>query len=100
MHCFFSFFNRHFLCEQDVLQGIGEVKVLEERSLTGTWDITSLQRWEWKTADHSETSETYDYLYINADILRNAPYLTPFNALFVFPSSQTTEGVVETKPSL
>uniref|UniRef100_A0A4W6CRT5 alpha-mannosidase n=1 Tax=Lates calcarifer TaxID=8187 RepID=A0A4W6CRT5_LATCA len=42
---------------KDVLQGIGEVKVLEERSLTGTWDITSLQRWKWKTADNSETSE-------------------------------------------
>lgn len=41
---------------KDVLQGIGEVKVLEERSLTGTWDINTLQRWKWKTADHLETS--------------------------------------------
>uniref|UniRef100_A0A3Q3WNI9 Alpha-mannosidase n=1 Tax=Mola mola TaxID=94237 RepID=A0A3Q3WNI9_MOLML len=42
---------------KDVLQGIGEVKVLEERSLTGTWDIANLQRWKWKTADNLETSE-------------------------------------------
>uniref|UniRef100_A0A665WKS1 Alpha-mannosidase n=1 Tax=Echeneis naucrates TaxID=173247 RepID=A0A665WKS1_ECHNA len=41
---------------KDALQGIGEVKVLEERSLTGTWDITSLQRWNWTTPDNLETS--------------------------------------------
>ncbi|XP_039997402.1 epididymis-specific alpha-mannosidase isoform X2 [Xiphias gladius] len=38
------------------LQGLGEVKVLEERSLTGTWDITSLQRWKWRTTDNLETN--------------------------------------------
>ncbi|KAK2863076.1 hypothetical protein Q5P01_002609 [Channa striata] len=42
---------------KDVLQGIGEVKVLEERSLTGTWDITHMQRWKWKTVDKLETNE-------------------------------------------
>ncbi|XP_042368296.1 LOW QUALITY PROTEIN: epididymis-specific alpha-mannosidase-like [Plectropomus leopardus] len=41
---------------KEVLQGLGEVKVLEERSLTGTWSIHSLQRWKWKTADNFETS--------------------------------------------
>uniref|UniRef100_A0A8D0ACS8 alpha-mannosidase n=1 Tax=Sander lucioperca TaxID=283035 RepID=A0A8D0ACS8_SANLU len=41
---------------KDVLQGIGEVEVLEERSLTGTWNITSLQRWKWRTADTLETN--------------------------------------------
>ncbi|XP_078132141.1 epididymis-specific alpha-mannosidase [Sander vitreus] len=41
---------------KDVLQGIGEVQVLEERSLTGTWNITSLQRWKWRTADTLETN--------------------------------------------
>uniref|UniRef100_A0A7N6A054 Alpha-mannosidase n=1 Tax=Anabas testudineus TaxID=64144 RepID=A0A7N6A054_ANATE len=39
----------------DLLQGIGEVKELEERSLTGTWDLPSLQRWKWKTADNLDT---------------------------------------------
>ncbi|XP_062300703.1 epididymis-specific alpha-mannosidase [Scomber scombrus] len=39
---------------KDVLRGIGEVKGMEERSLTGTWDIGSLQRWKWKTADNFE----------------------------------------------
>ncbi|XP_035469730.2 epididymis-specific alpha-mannosidase [Scophthalmus maximus] len=39
---------------KEVLRGIGEVKVLQERSLTGTWDVASLQRWKWKTADKTE----------------------------------------------
>lgn len=43
---------------KDVLQGIGEVKVLEERSLTGTWDVTTLQRWKWRTADNTETNDS------------------------------------------
>ncbi|KAM4611500.1 epididymis-specific alpha-mannosidase isoform 2-T2 [Polymixia lowei] len=40
---------------KEVLKGIGEVRALEERSLTGTWDITSLQRWKWNTANNLET---------------------------------------------
>lgn len=47
----------YFLFEQEVLQGVGEVKTLEERSLTGTWDLSSLQRWKWKTTSSQETSE-------------------------------------------
>lgn len=43
---------------KDVLQGLGEVKVLEERSLTGTWDVTTLQRWKWRTADNAETNDS------------------------------------------
>ncbi|XP_075884483.1 epididymis-specific alpha-mannosidase [Nelusetta ayraudi] len=43
---------------KDVLQGIGEVRVLEERSLTGTWDVTTLQRWKWRTADNTETNDS------------------------------------------
>lgn len=39
---------------KEALQGIGEVGALEERSLTGTWNISSLQRWTWKTADNCE----------------------------------------------
>ncbi|TWW63036.1 epididymis-specific alpha-mannosidase [Takifugu flavidus] len=42
---------------KEVLQGVGEVKVLEERSLTGTWDIGSLQRWKWKTTNSHETDD-------------------------------------------
>uniref|UniRef100_A0A3P9HAP9 Alpha-mannosidase n=1 Tax=Oryzias latipes TaxID=8090 RepID=A0A3P9HAP9_ORYLA len=36
---------------KEVLQGVGEVTMLEERSLTGTWDSAGLQRWSWKTAN-------------------------------------------------
>ncbi|KAM6960290.1 epididymis-specific alpha-mannosidase [Tautogolabrus adspersus] len=42
---------------KNVLQGVGEVKVLEERSLTGTWDINSLQRWKWNTTDNLDTNK-------------------------------------------
>ncbi|XP_076828184.1 epididymis-specific alpha-mannosidase-like isoform X2 [Brachyhypopomus gauderio] len=34
---------------KEVMQGIGEVETVQERSLTGTWDISELQRWSWKT---------------------------------------------------
>lgn len=38
-----------FLYSQSLLQGLGSVKQVEERSLTGTWDINALTRWKWKT---------------------------------------------------
>lgn len=65
----FSFFWLLFiLCfyngEQEALQGMGEVKGVEERSLTGTWDVASLQRWKWKTADNLENGEKHR-IYLN-----------------------------------
>lgn len=35
---------------KEVLQGMGDVKAVEERSLTGTWDVSDLQRWKWRTS--------------------------------------------------
>ncbi|KYO45727.1 epididymis-specific alpha-mannosidase [Alligator mississippiensis] len=35
-----------------LLKGLGTVVLVEERSLTGTWDINALNRWKWKTAQH------------------------------------------------
>ncbi|XP_047423150.1 epididymis-specific alpha-mannosidase [Sciurus carolinensis] len=32
-----------------ILRGLGPVVVVKERSLTGTWDAHSLQRWRWRT---------------------------------------------------
>ncbi|XP_059228113.1 epididymis-specific alpha-mannosidase-like [Mustela nigripes] len=32
-----------------LLQGLGSVAAVEERSLTGTWDVSTLRRWSWKT---------------------------------------------------
>lgn len=53
----------YFLFEQEALQGVGEVKTLEERSLTGTWDISSLQRWEWKTNSQEKSKkEAFDFV--------------------------------------
>lgn len=40
---------------KEELKRLGEVRALEERSLTGTWDINTLQRWKWKTADRLQT---------------------------------------------
>uniref|UniRef100_A0A4W5JMF9 Alpha-mannosidase n=1 Tax=Hucho hucho TaxID=62062 RepID=A0A4W5JMF9_9TELE len=36
---------------KEVLRGMGEVRALEERSLTGIWDISDLQRWKWKASE-------------------------------------------------
>uniref|UniRef100_A0A8C3X1Q8 Mannosidase alpha class 2B member 2 n=1 Tax=Catagonus wagneri TaxID=51154 RepID=A0A8C3X1Q8_9CETA len=34
---------------QSVLRGLGSVVAVEERLLTGTWDVSSLRRWRWRT---------------------------------------------------
>ncbi|XP_051020798.1 epididymis-specific alpha-mannosidase [Acomys russatus] len=34
------------------LRGLGSVIAVEERSLTGTWDVQMLQQWHWKTKGH------------------------------------------------
>ncbi|XP_007496824.1 epididymis-specific alpha-mannosidase isoform X1 [Monodelphis domestica] len=35
---------------KSLLQSMGTVAVVEERSLTGTWDVKDLNRWRWKTS--------------------------------------------------
>ncbi|XP_030095069.2 epididymis-specific alpha-mannosidase [Serinus canaria] len=52
---------------KSLLKGLGSVMAVEERSLTGTWDVNTLERWKWKTAQHpgkrffnsTETSEDF-----------------------------------------
>ncbi|XP_018416934.1 PREDICTED: epididymis-specific alpha-mannosidase isoform X2 [Nanorana parkeri] len=34
---------------KSLLKGLGDVKFVEERSLTGTWDVSSMEKWQWKT---------------------------------------------------
>uniref|UniRef100_A0A8C6E8B8 Alpha-mannosidase n=1 Tax=Moschus moschiferus TaxID=68415 RepID=A0A8C6E8B8_MOSMO len=42
---------------QSVLRGLGSVVSVEERSLTGTWDVSDMHRWTWSTRDpHPFTS--------------------------------------------
>ncbi|KAM9406881.1 epididymis-specific alpha-mannosidase [Salvelinus alpinus] len=43
---------------KEVLRGMGEVRALEERSLTGTWDIADLQRWKWKASEDPGRGES------------------------------------------
>ncbi|XP_068926270.1 epididymis-specific alpha-mannosidase isoform X2 [Petaurus breviceps papuanus] len=35
---------------KSLLQSLGTLASVEERSLTGTWDVKDLNRWKWKTA--------------------------------------------------
>ncbi|XP_074848559.1 epididymis-specific alpha-mannosidase isoform X2 [Carettochelys insculpta] len=37
---------------KSLLKGLGTLVLVEERSLTGTWDINTLERWKWKSAQH------------------------------------------------
>ncbi|NWT27505.1 MA2B2 mannosidase, partial [Cardinalis cardinalis] len=52
---------------KSLLKGLGSVVAVEERSLTGTWDVNTLERWKWNTAQYpgkrffnsTETSEDF-----------------------------------------
>ena len=37
---------------KSLLKELGSVKLVEERSLTGTWDVNTLKRWKWKTVQN------------------------------------------------
>ncbi|XP_060769798.1 epididymis-specific alpha-mannosidase isoform X1 [Neoarius graeffei] len=43
---------------KEVMQGIGEIKEVQERSLTGTWDIKDIQRWSWRTTEKGQNTES------------------------------------------
>ncbi|XP_010640224.2 epididymis-specific alpha-mannosidase [Fukomys damarensis] len=38
-----------------VLQGLGSLETVEERSLTGTWDVHAMRRWSWRTDPGPQT---------------------------------------------
>ncbi|XP_049637605.1 epididymis-specific alpha-mannosidase-like [Suncus etruscus] len=44
-----------------VFRGLGSVEKVEERSLTGTWDVNSMQRWSWRTQSlqHKRAKTSY-----------------------------------------
>ncbi|RXM31895.1 Epididymis-specific alpha-mannosidase [Acipenser ruthenus] len=39
---------------KDLLSGLGTVASVEERSLTGTWDLSELNRWKWRTSQKED----------------------------------------------
>ncbi|XP_054538713.1 epididymis-specific alpha-mannosidase isoform X4 [Pan troglodytes] len=41
-----------------VLQALGSVVAVEERSLTGTWDLSMLHRWSWRTGPGHHRGDT------------------------------------------
>ncbi|KAG8444724.1 hypothetical protein GDO86_009769, partial [Hymenochirus boettgeri] len=43
---------------QSLLKGMGTLTFMEERSLTGTWDLQALKRWEWKSKQRKITSRS------------------------------------------
>lgn len=45
------------------MQGIGEIKEVQERSLTGTWDIKDIQRWSWRTTEKGQNTGITNLLY-------------------------------------
>ncbi|KAM8939546.1 epididymis-specific alpha-mannosidase [Pelodytes ibericus] len=40
---------------QTLLKGLGAVVLVEERSLTGTWDASTMNRWEWMSKQRKNT---------------------------------------------
>ncbi|XP_044152144.1 epididymis-specific alpha-mannosidase [Bufo gargarizans] len=40
-----------------LLKGLGSVRLVEERSLTGTWDLTTMERWKWKSTPRKDSDE-------------------------------------------
>lgn len=40
-----------------LLKGLGTVRLLEERSLTGTWDLPTMERWRWKSTQKKDNDE-------------------------------------------
>ncbi|KAM4051442.1 epididymis-specific alpha-mannosidase [Anomaloglossus baeobatrachus] len=40
-----------------LLQSLGTVRLVEERSLTGTWDLTTMKRWKWKFTQKEDSGE-------------------------------------------
>ncbi|XP_025910592.1 epididymis-specific alpha-mannosidase isoform X3 [Apteryx rowi] len=51
---------------KSLLKGLGSVMLVEERSLTGTWDVNTLKRWKWKTAQYPSKG-----FYNNTEISEN-----------------------------
>uniref|UniRef100_UPI00398EF87F LOW QUALITY PROTEIN: epididymis-specific alpha-mannosidase n=1 Tax=Pristiophorus japonicus TaxID=55135 RepID=UPI00398EF87F len=45
---------------KDLLKVLGTVVSVEERSLTGIWDINTLKRWKWRTAQQQDMNLTND----------------------------------------
>ncbi|KAG8591384.1 hypothetical protein GDO81_000154 [Engystomops pustulosus] len=37
-----------------LLEGLGKVRLVEERSLTGTWDLATVERWKWRSTQRKD----------------------------------------------
>ncbi|XP_066429405.1 epididymis-specific alpha-mannosidase isoform X2 [Eleutherodactylus coqui] len=40
-----------------LLRGLGTVRLVEERSITGTWDLPTMERWKWKSTQRKDNDE-------------------------------------------
>lgn len=52
---------------KEVMQGIGKVSKVQECSLTGTWNISDLQRWNWKTDETMQKTDKSGFSGVTQD---------------------------------
>ncbi|XP_030047027.1 epididymis-specific alpha-mannosidase [Microcaecilia unicolor] len=50
-----------------LLKGLGTLVSMEERSLTGTWDINTMNRWKWKTVKQKSRGLSKDATRMRGD---------------------------------
>ncbi|KAF4791618.1 Epididymis-specific alpha-mannosidase [Turdus rufiventris] len=70
---------------KSLLQGLGSVVTVEERSLTGTWDVNTLERWRWKTTQYPGKS---------SELMNFADRILVLDVCLMCEASLTTEGVL------
>ncbi|XP_058888968.1 epididymis-specific alpha-mannosidase isoform X2 [Acipenser ruthenus] len=52
---------------KDLLSGLGTVASVEERSLTGTWDLSELNRWKWRTSQKEDKESKSNFSPVTED---------------------------------
>ncbi|OCT99309.1 epididymis-specific alpha-mannosidase isoform X2 [Xenopus laevis] len=67
---------------QSLLKGLGTVSLVEERSLTGTWDIHTLKRWKWGSKQIKDTDQRDDTLRTKDFMITLSP--KEIRTLFVY----------------
>ncbi|KAM9330351.1 epididymis-specific alpha-mannosidase [Gastrophryne carolinensis] len=67
---------------KSLLKGLGNVALVEERSLTGTWDLSAMKRWQWKTMERKRKDRIKSTKRIEDFVLTLGP--KEIRTLFVY----------------
>ncbi|MBN3301977.1 MA2B2 mannosidase, partial [Amia calva] len=59
---------------KEVLRSLGTVRTVEERSLTGTWDLSELRRWKWRTSGNNSQGELFCCISARTVSLQNCMF--------------------------